>query len=249
MNIIEAYCKVKGKLIILVSGLSGSGKTYVAKNVNNDLKLGYLDLESFRLKDFNKKIIVTDKLSMINWDDLDSYDWDKFNKEVDVMKHAGVIISGVAFPTARINFKSDVHVHVKVKRQDLIDNRRKFIRKHPDKCEKFIKLIGTPEENAYINKIVYPEYMKNIEASHIDRFIGGNLEEICDQTFEFIIKRVQGYLDNHNKELTNKKKKFHMYDDTGYYGLAVPIDPDDFDEPQTDKYPIKDFENKFVGVE
>lgn len=52
MNVVEAYIKFRGQLVVLVSGLSGSGKTEIARNIERDFKLKFINLN-----DYYKKIM------------------------------------------------------------------------------------------------------------------------------------------------------------------------------------------------
>ena len=52
VNIVEKYIQNKDQLIILISGFSGSGKTLLAKNIERDFKLNFLNLNDFYKKDY-----------------------------------------------------------------------------------------------------------------------------------------------------------------------------------------------------
>jgi len=251
MNIIEAYIKFKDQLIILISGLSGSGKTYVAKNINNDFKLQCMSLESYCKKKYNKKVKISDKLTVVDWDDLDSYNWEKFNKDVEFNKR-GVIVTGTAFPRDRIYFQPDVHINITTSKGQVIENRRKFIKTHPSLCNDMKKILYTHDEIDYINKVVYPHYVNDIKKSNVNKFFKGTLEEIVDNVFNFIIEKIQKYVNDYNEKIMKRKIKYKLYDDTGFLTLDNNIEIYDVDDEYVKsndiKYNIKNVENKFIGV-
>ena len=92
MNIVEAYLKYIGELVIIISGLSGSGKTTIAKLIERDFKLKLVNLDNFTNEEYNEKVTLPSGLTVIDWDNVDAFDWDKLNAEVAKNKQNGVII-------------------------------------------------------------------------------------------------------------------------------------------------------------
>jgi hypothetical protein len=202
MNIIEAYIKFNKEMIIIISGLSGSGKTKMATNIEKLFKIKKIDVESFCINNNDKTIKLSDGTIVKDWDHIDSYDWTKINDAVNESKKNGVVISGPYFPQNKLKFSPNFHIHIKVSKQQIIENRRKYIIENPDKCEELVKLVNTPTEMLMINQITYPHYLKYLEESKIDKFI--NMKEIThdqsyDQAVDYLFKKIQDFLDEYNK--------------------------------------------------
>ena len=83
INIVEAYNKFNKHLIILISGLSGCKKNKIAneliKTFNEQSKTGKkirkLNLRDFIKKDFKKEVELPNGTKIIDYDDIESYDW------------------------------------------------------------------------------------------------------------------------------------------------------------------------------
>ena len=103
MNVLEAYIKFNKQLIILLSGFSGSGKTLLARNIQRDFKLEFINLNNYYKEDYNKVVDLGHDIKVIDWDDPDAIDWDKFNEKVNSVKDKGVICCGFGFPLDRLN--------------------------------------------------------------------------------------------------------------------------------------------------
>jgi uridine kinase len=57
MNIVEAYIKFNKGLIIVVSGISGCGKTTLARDIERDFNLKLIDQYDYYLEKYdNKKV-------------------------------------------------------------------------------------------------------------------------------------------------------------------------------------------------
>ena len=87
MNIVEAYIKFNGQLIIIISGLSGSGKSKLAKYICNDFKLKIINQNDYLI---NKNSNNIENLYNEN-----NIDWNKFNDEINNNKSDGIIIIGL----------------------------------------------------------------------------------------------------------------------------------------------------------
>ena len=84
MNIVERYIYCKKGLIILISGLSGSDRSRLAKEIERDFKIKLLSLEKYCTND--PPIIEFSEHKLKNWDDIEVYDWNKFNDDVKKFK-------------------------------------------------------------------------------------------------------------------------------------------------------------------
>ena len=120
INIVEAYIKFKGQLVILISGISGTGKKELANHLSRVLKIGYINTLKFYKKDYNTKIKLPSGEEVINWDTDDAVDWKELNKEIDSQKSKGVVVSGEAFQKKNMTVPIDFHLHIKKKKQDII---------------------------------------------------------------------------------------------------------------------------------
>ena len=102
MNIVEKYKEINGQIIILISGLSGSGKTHLGRNICRDFKLTCIDMKKYYKKDFNEKVTLSNGKDVVNYDTDNSVDWDAVNKDVNEKKESGVVVVGTVFPTEKL---------------------------------------------------------------------------------------------------------------------------------------------------
>jgi len=193
MNIVQAYIKKYNKFFIVITGLHGSGKSYIAKQLAisfkaNNVSIKLLNLEDFRFED---KKIPTKKIGRdININDsgdLTLFDWTELNSIINKYINDGVILYGEIIPSVQLVNKPDVTMHVKISKQGLVENRKKYI-------EKYDKEFNEEEELKIINKIVYPRYLKYLEEENINKYLNANKSEkdkLCDEAFDYIMNFVQ----------------------------------------------------------
>jgi uridine kinase len=196
MNIIEAYLKYLSQLVILISGFSGSGKSVIAKNLEKhlneqmkDKKITFLNLNNYFKKDWNKTVEVGE-LKVVDWDDPDAIDWDKLNKDIEKNKEDGVIVSGFVFPKDKIEAKVDMHIHLKISKDDLLKNRKDFVVENEDEKTSRIDSIGEEMEKRILNKITFPHYLAGLEKSAITKTIiieHDKVEQSYNEVFDFIM--------------------------------------------------------------
>ena len=78
-------------------------------------------------------------------------------------------------------------------------------------CDKELyDLIDTPTEYMIINQITYPKYLEYTKESIINKWVNGNEkneEEIINIIFNYLIEKIQEFLDNYDKKHNNKHKK------------------------------------------
>ncbi|ARF08872.1 hypothetical protein Catovirus_1_922 [Catovirus CTV1] len=201
MNIVEAYIKFKNKLIIIISGISGSGKTELSKNISKLLDLKLINLNKYCRKDYNKTIKLQGNTEVINWDSDDVYDWDKFNKDVNDNYKNGVVLTGVSFPRDKINFTPDYHIQIKLSKQNLLKKRSEILDELEDNCS------GTSEnkidknlEYTLFNQVTYPYYLNLTNNSDITKFLNANEyinlsndeynEKLYDEAFDYLMKQI-----------------------------------------------------------
>lgn len=106
MNILEAFIKKYGQIIILILGLPCTNKSEIAKELSFDLKLPLINLNDYLIKDKYKEIIVKDIKFKI-YEDSDNYDWDKLNEDINKSKSTGLIIYGNFINSKKIDWDID----------------------------------------------------------------------------------------------------------------------------------------------
>lgn len=201
MNIVEAFIKFNGSLIIIISGLSGSKKTSIAKFIERDFKLKLINIDDFIIPEFNETVILSNGLKIINWDSVDSYDWENINKTILKYQSDGVVLTGPYFPSDKLKFIPDFHVQIKIQKQILIENRIKFSEENKDKIKNDISTIPS-----IVNQITYPLYLKYTEKSKIDKFVNSKdltKDQIYDQVADYLFFKINDNLEQKHKNNNN----------------------------------------------
>jgi cytidylate kinase len=201
-NIVDVYKENNEQLIILISGLSGSGKSSLGENISRDFKIELLNTNKFYIKDYNEKYQLPNGKEVINYDQDNAFDWDSMNNEINKKKKDGIVVIGSVFPTDKLNFKPDFHVHLKISKQLLKDNRMKYIEKHQEKN------FDTETETLRINILTYPYYLNTLKRMKMDKFIDVtelNEDEIYDIVFDSIINYIKNNV--YDPKVISKYKK------------------------------------------
>ena len=60
MNIVEAFIKFNGQLIIFISGMPGSGKTSQAEQLSKDLKIKYIHIRDYYKEYKDREIYLSE---------------------------------------------------------------------------------------------------------------------------------------------------------------------------------------------
>ena len=199
MNIVEAYTKLKGQLVILVSGLPGCGKTMVGKKISKDFNIDYIDQFDYYVKDYDKKVKLPDGSEILNIYNNDAMDWNKLNKDVNSKKKEGVVVYGVAFPNDKLDFVPDYHVHMSISKKECLDRQKSYLEKNKDKYPEEWKDIESGKERLKMNQLIYPYYLETVKESKINKFINiNNLDDskAYDSAFDIIISYIQFFLDS-----------------------------------------------------
>lgn len=85
MNILEAYIKKYGQIIILILGLPCSNKSEIAKELATDLNLSIININDYlKQESFIEKIVSDVKFKL--YEHPDNYDWNKLCSDVDEKK-------------------------------------------------------------------------------------------------------------------------------------------------------------------
>lgn len=197
MNIVEAFVKIKGQFIVLISGLSGSGKTKLGQNISKLFNMRLINEKNYLKKDYNEQITLPNNVKIINWDSDDVYDWKKLNHDVLENKKEGIIVVGSSFPTNKLEFTVDFHIHIKLSKQNILKRRLQHSEKHQKKYN--ISL-----QQTIFNNFTYPYYIDLVSRSNITKFINSNNymalceeanencydDKIYDATFDYLMDQI-----------------------------------------------------------
>lgn len=203
MNIVEAYIKFNGQLIILVSGLSGCGKLALGKSITRDFKIKLLDQHNYYKKDYNVITSLPDGTKIINWYTDDAIDWEKFNDDINKYKKEGIAVIGMSFPVNKLNFDPDYHIHLNISKQICLEKRKEFLEKHKDEYMDEYKVINTPTEKLIMNQFIFPYDIESTKNSKVNKFVNINEltdEQVYDGVFEVLKDFIQRWLDNYDKQ-------------------------------------------------
>lgn len=210
MNIIEAYIKFKGQLIIFISGLPACGKLTLAKTIHNDFKLRLINQFNYYKEDYNVTTKLHDGTTLINWYTDDAVNWDKFNADIEDAKSKGVIVVGFSLPEDKLTVKPDYHIHISMPKQICMEKRKKYVEKHKDEHPEEFKILDTPAEKLKMNQLIYPYYLESKNKSKINKFINVidmNASQIYDIAFDAIIDFIEDFLYPESKEESIDKKE------------------------------------------
>ena len=206
MNVIEAYIKFNSQLIILISGFNGCGKTLFAQSLAKDCNLTFINLSDFLLNDTYNTIVDVDGYKFIDWENPEATNWNSFNEKINLIKANGVVISGFIFPTEMLDFKPDVHINIKISKDDLIKNRKEFLDERNDsKISSYSDESFSDElEKKIINKVSFGHYQTGLEGSIITKsfpFEMGKGQESYNDIFTYLVEFIEN-------DLYGKYKKF-----------------------------------------
>lgn len=214
-TIIDYYIENYGKLIIAISGMSGSNKTEVGHAIAKALNGHYINENKFFDESYEKMVNINGH-NIKSWDSDDAILWDKLNKEVNSQLKTNkiIVISGISFDRENIQFDIDYHIHLKMGKQKILEKRQEFLQKHMTD-EKYKDNINLDEqtEKQFLNQITYPYYLKTIENSDINKFINLNElseDKILEEVFKNIITFTENkiYKDRNDLKWNNELKSF-----------------------------------------
>jgi hypothetical protein len=223
MHIVEAYTKFKGQCVILFSGFSGSNKTDIAHFIAKLLKFQFVKLSRFykstEVFDKDENYIQTKtSLKILGWDDIyKSVDWDKFNEFVNQNKQSGLVVVGFGFPKQLLKFDVDFSVHIKISKQQLVENQVAYAKKHnPEVTEDELQ-----KNKMILNSVTYPLYLKILEDSVVSQYnISGSTEiETRLSVFRFLTSETQKWLaENVNNQSNKSNQSSYNNPQTNQYG-------------------------------
>jgi uridine kinase len=220
MNLVEEFNLRNEGIIIFISGLSGTNRTILAKEIERDLKLKLISLDDYCNN--NPPIIEILDQKVRDWDDIENYNWDKLNSDIQKNKTIGCVVYGDNFPKSKLRINPDYHIHIKISKEKLIEKRREYIEKNPEKCKDMLLFLDNLK--VIVNKLTYSHYIKNRDDSTINMWLDSDknkIEEMYDQTFDYLMLSMKKFLNeyysthtnNHlNKEINKEKKIKKKYD-------------------------------------
>lgn len=226
-NIVEKYVEVRGQFIILISGLPGSGKLKLGKNIARDFKFELINQYDYYKEDYDEKVTLsspdkTENVTMVNWYTDLAIDWARFNS--DIVRHKfGAVVIGVSLPESKITMQADFHINLSITKQMSLEKMKEYIEENKEKYPEEYKILGTPMEKLKMNKLIFPYYLETVKLAKIDKYITvgdepsseDNEGHVYDVAFEMIIKFVQKFLDDFAKGKLewSIKSEMEVYDE------------------------------------
>lgn len=254
MNIAEAYAKFNGQLIILISGISGSGSSELANNVSRDFKMKLVSYKKFTKpdKEIAQVSLTFDEntVKFINWDSNDVINWKEFIKEIDSHKKTGVVAISQSFPKRMYEsvFNPDFHINIKLSKQNLLKKRIEYIKR---KAIKFDNNNDTQNDviiTSIFNKYTFPYYLQSssVDTTKITKYINANeygegeqySHKLYDETFNYLVHMISTWLNNHNANKSNNNTYTHA-NKTKSYSKSNNIDGE-FYKMQSDEDNLDD---------
>lgn len=188
MNILEAFLKKYGQLIILILGFPCSNKSEIAKELEVDLKLSILNINDYLIKDKYKEVEY-DNIKFKIYEDSDNYDWNKLNDIVNELKSTGIILYGNYIDLNKIDFNCDFAFFYSVSnnlcKKILIE-------------KKLLKIEDIKNEKIYFDKIFYPKYEELKTKIKFNKFYNikdnTKFDESYDLIYDLLIQLIQSKL-------------------------------------------------------
>jgi hypothetical protein len=106
MNILDAFIKKHGQIILVIIGKPCTNKSYIAKEFADDLKLPLINMNKYYVDGTYVEKTVNDTSYKL-YDHPDNINWDAVNSEVETKKteRGGVVVYGNYLDSAKITFK------------------------------------------------------------------------------------------------------------------------------------------------
>lgn len=187
MNILQAYIKKYKQIIILIIGLPCTNKSEIAKELGLDLNLKVIKINDYLIEGKYKEIDINGKLTKI-YEDLDSYDWDKFNYTVNQHKSDGLVIYGNYLDSTKIDWNNDFvffySMGTKLCKQILLETKMiESISSNPTESDEFL--------NNYFNNYFNPLYSKIKQSFTVNKYFNvkddTKFNESYDELFDILM--------------------------------------------------------------
>lgn len=177
MNILEAYIKKYGQIIILILGLPCTNKSSIAKELNIDLNISILKINDYLIKDkYTEKTVDDIKFKL--YEESENYDWEKLNNDVNKLKTSGLIIYGNFIDISKINWEIDFSFFYSMNNNlcKKILNEKNLLSSHYS--DKEIKI--------YFDKVFNPLYDELKNSLKINRFFNVKEDTSFDDSYDEI---------------------------------------------------------------
>lgn len=220
-TIVDVYKEYYGQLIVLISGLSGSGKGELGGNISRDFKMGIINTKNYYDKTHLNKTLLPNGKEILDQDTDDIVVWEKLNRDVNEEKLDGIIVVGDVFPTNKLKFIPDYHIHLKVPKQILKQKRTEYVESHKDAN------IDLETEMLRINMYTYPYYINVFSRMKIDKLVNitdKKPTEIYDEVFESLIKHINDRVYDPTHTLTKHTSKEYNIKGEKDNRVMTPLD-------------------------
>jgi len=194
MNVVEAYIKYKGQLLIMISGLTGCGKTQLASSIHRDFKIHWINQFDYYKKDYHNIVTLPSGQEINNLDSDDAIDWVQLNSDIDKHKNTGLVVTGFSLQTAKITAVPDYSFNLKLDKHIHLERMELFTESHNSKSD---NKIDFQVEKTKFNKFTYQYYLDSIAKSSINKFINVtdmSEDAIYDTVFDIIIDVIKRFL-------------------------------------------------------
>lgn len=198
--LIDVYLNKIKQLIILISGLSGSGRSEIAKNIAKIFNFPLIQINNYYKKDYNETITMGEN-KIINWSDINAFDWVTINNEINLNKKTGIVVVGTIFTNDVIDFVPDIYINIKISKSNLLNNRYSFLKNHEDDIHSLYIITNSYTDLLIFNKIILPQYYNYLNNSKIHKFFNANditsIDELEELIFNYIITTLELNLNNY----------------------------------------------------
>lgn len=229
MNVIDAYNKNHGNIVIYVIGMYGSHKTKFAKDLANDLGFKHLNRDDYVENDMNvSESQYVDVDDNINWSQL----------KQDIESNKNVVVSGSSLPLTKLDVYVHYVIHIKISKQKMIDARLEFLEKHD-----MMKDDSRTKIKKIMDDVTYPYYLETLKTNKINKFINGNElsdAEIGDEMFTSVIHFIEKkiYKDSTTVIYDEKTNQYVLIDESNksvaYMKQTLDVESDDEAEEYDD---------------
>lgn len=238
MNIVEAYIKFKNQFVIFISGMSGCGKTTIAKKISSKFNFNLIEQFNYFKTDFENKVMLPNNVEFNNFYTDDAINWEKLNEDINKFKSTGVIVSGFSLPNNKLAVNPDFHLHIKMSKKKCIEKRKKFLEKHKDKYPDEYKNFDSVTEKLKMNQFNFPYYLNSTSKSQINKFFSLKDEDddniLWDQIWNYLIDSIQSYINWFNENKFSQWIKFNKLDQSINKKNNTNNDDDNSDNDDSD---------------
>ena len=181
------YINLHKQFILLITGLNGCNKNQIINKLSLELNIQIISYKSFIIDNQKpENLMIFDNI----------IDWDKFNNEINKNKDKGIIIESPIFPSNKVKFICDYHIHYYMNKQkikDIINNYNNNLTDNDSLVD--IKIV---------NQKIIPYYMDIIKKMYINKSIDISNITIEEQ-YEKTLNTIKSFLlENSTSNKQNK---------------------------------------------